>query len=110
MFLPTARVTIAATAGLSTVIGVALGDVCLLGAVFAGLTLSSELLPALFRWLSLAGALYLIWLAADALRFRDPPSRNPNLSRARRPVLDGLAIAFANPAALLFYAVPPGRP
>lgn len=46
--------------GLSTVIGVGLGDACLLAAMFAGLTLSGELLPLLFRWLSLAGALYLI--------------------------------------------------
>jgi threonine/homoserine/homoserine lactone efflux protein len=93
-----------AMAGLSTAIGVELGEVCLLGAMFAGLSLSGELLPVLFRWLSLAGALYLIWLAAGALRLRNRPSRRPNLSRARTPVLDGLTIAFASPAALLFYA------
>jgi homoserine/homoserine lactone efflux protein len=91
-------------AGLSTAIGVGLGEVCLLGAMLAGLSLSGELLPVLFRWLSLAGALYLIWLAAGALRLRNRPSRWPNLSRTRTPVLDGLAIAFASPAALLFYA------
>ncbi|MEZ2130748.1 MULTISPECIES: LysE family translocator [unclassified Sinorhizobium] len=91
-------------AGLSTAIGVALGEVCLLGAMFAGLSLSGELLPVLFRWLSLAAALYLIWLAADALHLRHRFSRSPNLSRARTPLLDGLTIAFANPAALMFYA------
>jgi threonine/homoserine/homoserine lactone efflux protein len=93
-----------AMAGLSTAIGVGFGEVCLLGAIFVGQSLSGELLPVLFRWLSLAGALYLIWLAAGALRLRNRPSRCPNLSRARTPVLDGLAIAFASPAALLFYA------
>lgn len=93
-----------AMAGLSTAIGVELGEMCLLGAIFAGLSLSGELLPALLRWLSLAGALYLIWLAAGALRLRNRPLRCPNLSRARTPLLDGLTIAFANPAALLFYA------
>jgi threonine/homoserine/homoserine lactone efflux protein len=72
--------------------------------VFAGLSLSGELLPVLFRWLSLAGALYLVWLAANALHLRNRPSRSPNLSRARTPVLDGLAITFASPAAFLFYA------
>ena len=92
------------TAGLSTAVGVELAEVCLLGAIFAGLSLSRELLPALFRWLSLAGALYLIWLAAGALHLRHRPSRTPNLSPARTPILDGLMIAFANPAALLFYA------
>lgn len=92
-----------AMAGLSTAIGVEFGEVCLLGAMFGGLSLSGELLPVLFRWLSLAGALYLIWLAAGALRLRNRPSQYPD-SRARAPVLDGLTIAFANPAALLFYA------
>lgn len=91
-------------AGFSTAIGVELGEVCLLGVMFAGLSLSGELLPVLFRWLSLAGAFYLIWLAAGALRLRQRPSQCPNLYRARTPVLDGLVIAFANPAALLFYA------
>jgi threonine/homoserine/homoserine lactone efflux protein len=92
-----------ATAGLFTVMGVELGELCLLGATFAGLTLSAQLLPVFFRWLSLAGALYLVWLAADALRFRDLPERNPSLPRARKPIIDGLTIALANPGALLFY-------
>jgi threonine/homoserine/homoserine lactone efflux protein len=91
-------------AGLLTVVGVELGDACLLGATFAGLVLSGELLPVLFRWLSLAGALYLIWLAAEALLVRHDTSRKPTLSRRRKPILDGLTIVFANPAGLLFYA------
>jgi homoserine/homoserine lactone efflux protein len=61
--------------------------------------------PLVFRWLSLAGALYLIWLAAEALLVRHDASRKPNLSRSRRPILDGLMIVFANPSVLLFYAV-----
>jgi threonine/homoserine/homoserine lactone efflux protein len=93
------------TAGLLTVVGVELGDACLLGATFAGLKLSGEHLPVVFRWLSLAGALYLTWLAAEALLVRHDTSRKPNLSRCRKPILDGLTIVFANPAALLFYAV-----
>lgn len=91
-------------AGLSTAVGVEFGEVCLLGAMFAGLTLVGEFLPVLFRWLSLVGALYLIRLAAGALRFRDRPSRASNSPRTRMPILDGLTIASANPAALLFYA------
>jgi len=91
-------------AGLLTVVGIGLGDACLLGATFAGLVLSGELLPVVFRWLSLAGALYLIWLAAEALLVRRRTTRKATLSRCRKPLLDGLTIAFANPAALLFYA------
>ncbi|MDX8516317.1 LysE family translocator [Mesorhizobium captivum] len=91
-------------AGLLTAVGVELGDLCLLGATFAGLRLSGELLPEFFRWLSLAGALYLVWLASEALLIRRWTSRKLNLSRCRMPILDGLTIALANPAALLFYA------
>jgi threonine/homoserine/homoserine lactone efflux protein len=93
-----------AMAGLSTVIGLELGEVCLLGAISTGLMLAGEFLPVLFRWLSLVGAFYLIWLAAGALRLRDQSPRNPNFSCSRMPILDGLTIAFANPAALAFYA------
>lgn len=91
-------------AGLSTAIGVELGEMCLLGALFAGLSLSGELLPTLFRWISFAGALYLLWLAARVLCFRNRTSRRSDLSQGSMPVIDGLTIAFANPAALLFYA------
>lgn len=91
-------------AGLLTVVGVEIGDACLLGATFAGSRLSGELVPAVFRWLSLAGALYLIWLAAEALLVRHDIARKPRLPRCRKPILDGLTIVFANPMALLFYA------
>jgi threonine/homoserine/homoserine lactone efflux protein len=92
-------------AGLLTVVGVELGDACLLGATSAGLKLCGEHLPAVFRWLSLAGALYLTWLAAEALLVSHDTSRTPTLSRCRQPILDGLTIVFANPSVLLFYAV-----
>lgn len=90
--------------GFSTVIGVEFGEVCLLGAMLAGLSLSGDLTPLLFRWLSFTGALYLIWLAADAMLVRHRSSPRPNPPRARSPLLGGLMIAFASPAALLFYA------
>jgi threonine/homoserine/homoserine lactone efflux protein len=91
-------------AGLLTVVGVGLGDVCLLGATFVGMSLSGELLPMALRWLSFVGALYLVWLAAEVLLVRQRTSRKPNLSRCRKPILAGLTIAFTNPAVLLFYA------
>jgi threonine/homoserine/homoserine lactone efflux protein len=90
------------SAGFLTVLGVGLGEVCLLGATFAGLTLSGELLPAVFRWLSLAGALYLVWLAAEAVIVRRRVAPLPGATRCRKPVLEGLTIALVNPAALLF--------
>jgi threonine/homoserine/homoserine lactone efflux protein len=93
-----------AMGGLKTAIGVELGEVCLLGVTFAGLMISGELLPELFRWISLAGALYLVWLAVNALRCRYMPSRSSAAAGSSRPVIDGLTVAFGNPTALVFYA------
>jgi threonine/homoserine/homoserine lactone efflux protein len=93
-----------AMGGLKTAIGIELGEVCLLGVTFAGLIISGELLPALFRWISLAGALYLVWLAVSALCSRYMPSRRARVRGSSKPVLDGLTVAFGNPTALVFYA------
>ena len=90
--------------GLMTAIGVELGELCLLGVTFAGLMISGELLPELFRWISLGGALYLIWLAANSLRSRYMPSRSSPAAGSSKPVIDGLTVAFGNPTALVFYA------
>jgi threonine/homoserine/homoserine lactone efflux protein len=90
-------------AGLLTVVGVELGELCLLTATFIGVTVSAELLPVLFRWLGLAGTLYLAWLAASVLRSHDTPVRNTIATGTRRPVVEGLTVAFSNPAALVFY-------
>lgn len=93
-----------AAGGLKTAIGVELGEVCLLGITFAGLIISGELLPALFRWISLAGAFYLVWLAVSALRSRYVPTRRSLSASSSKPVVDGLTVAFSNPTALVFYA------
>ncbi len=93
-----------AAGGLKTAIGVELGEVCLLGVTLAGLTVSGELLPEFFRWLSLAGALYLVGLAVNMLRSRSRPSRRPRAAGRSKPIIDGLTVAFGNPTALAFYA------
>lgn len=91
-------------AGLLTVVGVELGELGLLTATFMGVMVSAELFPVLFRWLGLAGTLYLAWLAATALRSHDTPVRSTTATCARMPVVEGLTVAFANPATIVFYA------
>jgi len=91
------------TAGLLTVLGVELGEICLLSATFTGFLMASEFLPELFRWLSLAGAVYLIWLAVAALRSRYMPSRAQIGASSPRPLVAGITVAFGNPAAIIFY-------
>lgn len=93
-----------AAGGLKTSIGIELGEICLLGVTFAGLMISGELLPALFRWISLAGAVYLVWLAVSTLRSCYIPSPSTRVTGSSRPILDGLTVALGNPAALVFYA------
>lgn len=92
------------TAGLLTVLGVELGEVCLLSATFTGFMIASEFLPELFRWLSLAGAVYLAWLAVAALRSRYMPSRTRIGASSPRPLVAGMTVAFGNPTAIIFYA------
>jgi threonine/homoserine/homoserine lactone efflux protein len=91
-------------AGLLTAIGVELGELCLLIVASAGVTISAELSPALFRWLALAGALYLVWLAASGLRSRYAAGPTSIAVRTRMPIVEGLTVALGNPVALVFYA------
>jgi threonine/homoserine/homoserine lactone efflux protein len=93
-----------AAGGLLTAVGVGLGELCLLAVTFAGLMISGALLPELFRWISLAGALYLVWLAVSTLRSRYAPSRLSPATGSSKPIIDGLTVAFGNPTALVFYA------
>jgi threonine/homoserine/homoserine lactone efflux protein len=93
-----------AAGGLKTAIGIELGEICLLGVTFAGLMISGEFLPALFRWISLAGALYLVWLAVSTLRSRYMPSSSARATGSSKPIIDGLTVALGNPTALVFYA------
>ncbi|MGE3872862.1 MAG: LysE family translocator [Parvibaculaceae bacterium] len=92
-----------AAAGVVTALGVEIGEVLVLSTVFAGLILSHELLPLLFRWISLAGIAYLVWMAITIVRSPRPDAREAVVARPSRPVLDGLTIAFSNPATFVFY-------
>ena len=83
--------------------GVAVGKLCLLGATFAGLAISGEMFPRLFRWLALAGAVYLVWLAANAPRSSSLVASNASATSTRMPIIDGLTIAFGNPVSVVFY-------
>lgn len=92
------------TAGLLTAISAEFGKVCLIGITFAGLTISGKLQPELFRWLSLAAALYLVWRAANTLRCRYLPAQRRIAAGSSRPIVDGLTVGLGNPTALAFFA------
>jgi len=93
-----------ATAGLLTAASAEFGKVCLIGITFAGLTISGELQPELFRWLSLVAALYLVWRAANTLRCRYLSRQKRLIAGSSRPIIDGLSVGFGHPTALAFFA------
>src|SRR5262249_41659547 len=82
-----------AKAGLMTALGVECGELIVLSAVFSGLVLSQEFLPALFRWFSLAGIAYLIWMALRTLSFPRAASSHKATARPSRPFVEGMTIA-----------------
>jgi threonine/homoserine/homoserine lactone efflux protein len=73
----------------------------------AGLGLSAVLAarPDVLTVIRLAGAAYLVWLGAQALRaaFRRETAAHPVRTRSPHPYLDGLATNLLNPKALLFF-------
>jgi threonine/homoserine/homoserine lactone efflux protein len=60
--------------------------------------------PDVLTAIRLAGAAYLLWLAAQALRAALAPGAGPApRTRSAHPYLDGLASNLLNPKALLFF-------
>jgi threonine/homoserine/homoserine lactone efflux protein len=73
------------------------------GAAF-GLGALVSTFPTLFKALRFAGALYLLWLAWDAVKGRDAQlGEAANAARPGRAFGDGFAVQVANPKILLFF-------
>lgn len=118
VYIVTRCVTEGRAAGLSSVLGVALGN--LVNAIAASLGLAALLAASsvAFEFVRYAGALYLFFLGWMALRPRAlQATTNPHEPghRTRRVVLDGFVVALLNPKTALFFAaflpqfVPPGQ-
>ena len=90
--------------GLRTVIGIGLGEVMLVSLLAVSFLISSRFFEDLFPWLSLASALYLVWLAANTVLRASPPVHAQMVKLSSRPFVDGLAVTVSNPTALLFYS------
>ncbi|HEY7689348.1 MAG TPA: LysE family transporter [Dongiaceae bacterium] len=93
-----------APAGLMTAIGAEIGKVALIGLMFAGLSVFRELRPEMLRWLSLFAALYLLWRAANMLRYRHVRARTRAAMQSSRPLFDGLTVGIGHPTALAFFS------
>ncbi|MBN8551350.1 MAG: LysE family translocator [Caulobacterales bacterium] len=60
--------------------------------------------PDLFRFIAIAGGLYVAWLGVQAIRGGHAPS-DPGKARLTRrgPLIDGFMVQIANPKAVLFF-------
>ena len=113
---PTVTVIIAnslshgARAGLLNVAGTQAGLVIMLGALALGLGTLATHAGALFDWIRIAGALYLVWLGirmwrSDGRIARAEVTGEPaaRTFRAGRYFWQGFAVILSNPKALLFF-------
>lgn len=60
--------------------------------------------PAAFRFIAIAGGLYVAWLGIQAIRGEHAPSEPGKARLTRRgPLVDGFMVQIANPKAVLFF-------
>ena len=74
--------------------------------------------PQVFRFIAIAGGLYVAWLGVQAIRGSGQAPGEPGKARLTRrgPLVDGFMVQIANPKAVLFFTavlppfIDPGRP
>ena len=93
-------------AGLASVAGVALGNLCNALAASLGLAALFAASATAFTIVRLAGAAYLVYLGIRMLRPLDPAAQAPALGAPAlsRIFRDGFAVALLNPKTALFFA------
>ena len=88
------------------VVGMNAATLVWFGAAALGLGALVVAFPDVFRWISIAGAVYVAWLGIQAWRgaFRnaaDPDA--PTVKMGRSAIVDGFMVQIANPKAILFF-------
>lgn len=78
------------------------------GAAALGLGALVTAFPEVFRWIAVAGALYVAWLGASSIRSALKPApaevSTEGRTHLRRPAfVDGFLVQIANPKAILFF-------
>lgn len=96
------------TAVLMAVAGMNLATLVWFGAAALGLGALVTTFPEVFRWIAIAGALYVAWLGVSSIRSALKPApveiSTEGRTRLRRPAfVDGFLVQIANPKAVLFF-------
>ena len=92
------------------VVGMNVATLVWFGAAALGLGALVVAFPEAFRIIAIAGALYVAWLGAQALRGAFAPTdvsgaelKDVRVTRGRGAMLDGFLVQIANPKAVLFF-------
>ena len=96
------------TAVLIAVAGMNLATLVWFGGAALGLGALVSAFPEVFRWVAIAGALYVAWLGVSSIRSAFKPAdaevSTDGRTQLRRPAfVDGFLVQIANPKAVLFF-------
>lgn len=93
-------------AALAGVVGMNAATLVWFGAAALGLGALVTAFPQVFRWVAIAGALYVAWLGIKALLGAVRPGDQPkeiDVKAGRSAVANGFMVQIANPKAILFF-------
>lgn len=93
-------------AALVGVLGMNIATLVWFGAAALGLGALVVALPQVFRWVAIAGGLYVASLGVQAIRGALRPGDHPETvdgTRRRGALIDGFMVQIANPKAVLFF-------
>ncbi len=93
-------------AALAGMVGMNAATLVWFGAAALGLGALVAAFPQVFRWVAVAGALYVAWLGIRALSgaFRpDDQPKSVDVKAGRSAVANGFMVQIANPKAILFF-------
>lgn len=84
-------------------VGASLGNLCLILLSALGVALVLEQFPALFRWIRILGAAYLIYLGINLFRSTQTRLENSSTNNKSQLLLKGFLIAVTNPKGIIYF-------
>ncbi len=102
VFVAKTAATAHVRAGFMAMLGIMVGDLCLIFLSLFGVSALFRAYPALFQIIRLAGAGYLIFLGLQSIISR-PPKESERMQSNRLPFRRAVSITLLNPKAVFFF-------